>query len=44
MTSNKIAAMKKITKYSLFMLALLMLNKDMNAQKINSFTAQHPVC
>ena len=43
MTSNKIAAMKKITKYSLFMLALLMQNKDMNAQKINSFTAQQAV-
>lgn len=35
--------MKKIMKYSLFMITLLMMNKDIKAQKVNSFTVQQAV-
>ncbi len=43
MISNKTTVMKKITKYSLFMMALLLMNMETNAQKVNSFTLQQAI-
>lgn len=43
MTSNKITVMKTITTYSLFILFLLLMNKEVHAQKVNSFSVQQAV-
>ena len=43
MIRNKTTVMKTIKTYSLFMLALLLMNKEASAQKVNSFTVQQAV-
>lgn len=43
MTSNKMTVMKTIKSCSLFVLTLLLMNKEVSAQKINSFTVQQAV-
>src|SRR6187549_1671683 len=37
---NKIIVMKKIRNSGLFMLSLLLINQDLDAQKVNTFTVQ----
>ncbi|HAO47141.1 MAG TPA: TolC family protein [Chitinophagaceae bacterium] len=43
MISNKTTAMKTIKKYGLFLVVLSVMNTDVNAQKLNSFTVKQAV-